>query len=86
MDPPNSLHFICTSKAMAGELIVELVPLSRRRTRVSVALDVKAKTLVSRIFLQSLRLAKGRVSQGFALRVGAFLGAVEDRLAKLTQG
>lgn len=86
MDRPNSVHLTGGSKSMEGEMIVDLVPLSRRRTRVSVALEVKAKTLASRIFLQSLRLAKGRVTQGFSGRVKAFMAAIEDRLAKPTLG
>lgn len=51
---------------------VELVALSRTRTRMFVSVDVKPTTLSARLFVQSLRLAKGTLSRKFKTRVAEF--------------
>ncbi len=85
-DRPNALRFAGSSKALDGEMLVDLVALSRRRTRVAVSLEILPKTLAARIFVQSLRLAKGRVTDRFARRIKAFAVVIEDRLRKPTLG
>ena len=52
--------------------VVDLVPLSKTRTRLFVSLDLKPTTLSSRLFIQSLRLAKGSLNRRFKTRVSDF--------------
>lgn len=51
---------------------VDLVPLSKTRTRMFVSLDLKPSTLSSRLMVQSLRLAKGSLNRRFKSRVAQF--------------
>lgn len=86
LDRPNMLRFQGTAKSLDGTLVVDLVALSRRQTRITVALDITPKTLPARIFVQSLVFARGRINDRFARRIGAFAKMIEDRLRKPSLG
>ena len=83
---PTALRFQGRAKSLDGELLVDLVAQSRRRTRVTVNLDIIPKTLTARIFIQSLVFARGRINDRFAKRVRLFGQSIEDRLRKPTLG
>lgn len=83
---PTALRFQGTSKSLDGELRVDLVALSRRCTRVTVNLDIVAKTLTARIFIQSLVFARGRINDRFDKRIRLFGQSIEDGLRKPTLG
>lgn len=57
---------------------VELVALSKNRTRLFVSLDLKPTNLSSRLMLQSLRLGKTRLSKRFKMRVHEFATGLSD--------
>lgn len=52
--------------------VVDLVQLSRTRTRLFISLDLRATTLSSRLLIQSLRLAKRTIERRFKARVADF--------------
>lgn len=56
--------------------VVDLVPLSKSRTRMFVSLDLKPTTLSSRLMVQSLRLAKGSLNRRFKARVSQFAAGI----------
>jgi len=56
--------------------VVDLVPLSKARTRLFVSLDLRPTTLSSRLFIQSLRLAKSNLTRRFKSRVGEFASGI----------
>ena len=78
-DVPGVLIFDGESKNLAGDLAVELVELSPRRTRVQVKLELRPLTLAARISLQSLRLAKTRTREKFRVRVRTQAHDIEHR-------
>lgn len=55
---------------------VDLVALSKSRTRLFVSLELKPQTLSSRLLVQSLRLAKGNLSRRFKTRVAEFASGI----------
>lgn len=79
MDRPNGILFELQSGAIGGTFRVDLVPLSRGRTRMSVALDLAATTLSARLMMQSLKLAQTKLSKRFRERVAAFAEDAEER-------
>lgn len=79
MDRPNCIVVRSHSGSIDGTFRVDLVPLSRGRTRMSVALDLAATTLSARLMMQSLKLAKTKLVKRFRDRVAAFAEDVEDR-------
>lgn len=80
IEPPTTLRFTLSARSVEGDLSVDLVELGRRRTRISVATEVRPRTLAARLFIQSLRLARGRVTQRYQSRIAQFARLIEDRL------
>ena len=56
--------------------VVDLVALSRSRTRLFVSLDLKPTTISSRLIVQSLKLAKGSLGRRFKSRVSEFASGI----------
>jgi carbon monoxide dehydrogenase subunit G len=83
MEPPVRLVFSGVGPNSEGTLDIELIELAARRTRVAVRLEVKPRTLVARLFLQSLKLAKARVEGRFKSRVAQLAAEIADRHARL---
>ena len=63
-----------------GLMAVELVALSPRRTRISVALNLSPTGLTGRLLLQSLKLARGKLNKRFKLRLADYARLTEERL------
>lgn len=78
-DPPHSVLVKSTSGGLGGEVVVELVALSRGRTRIVVSLDIKPKNLTTRIMVQSMRIAKNKLKARYRMRVARFASDIEDR-------
>lgn len=83
---PNLMQFAAHSDAFEADFRVELMALSRARTRVGIVLDVRARTLPARLMMQSARLAKNRLNRRFKKRVAAYLLEVEARHRRGTGG
>ncbi len=82
MDEPTVLHINTAASGLDGESVVELVPLSKNRTRIAVSVEMSPKNLSARLLLQSLKLAKSNLTRRFKMRVTAFAEDVEDRYRK----
>lgn len=70
-DRPGGYRILSASDGMDLETTVDLLALSRNVTRMTVTLKPRARTVVNRVFLQSLKLVRGRVQEkmdGFARR------------------
>ncbi len=78
-DHPNGITLSSMSPAMGGAMVIDLVALSRGRTRMSVDLTLEPKNLASRLLVQSLKLARGNLTKRFKLRAAEYAIDVEDR-------
>lgn len=81
-DPTTLIQFAGESDGLSGDSKIELVALSPRRTRISVSVDVKPKTLSGRLLLQSFKLAKAKINKRFKTRVAEFAKLTEERLTQ----
>lgn len=72
LTPCQGYTIVSQSSGVECLASVELVALSKSRTRLFVALDLKPQTLSARLLLQSLKLAKGNLSRRFKARVSEF--------------
>jgi Polyketide cyclase / dehydrase and lipid transport len=69
MTPEARLVFAVDGQTVEGSSLIEVLPMSPRRTRLRLSLEVKPKTLSARLFLNTLRLAKGKVQARLEKRV-----------------
>ncbi|MFD1159626.1 SRPBCC family protein [Roseovarius aestuarii] len=79
LDAPNGFVLSSRSPAMGGDMVVDLVPLSRNRTRMSMDIDLRPKNLSSRLLVQSLKLARSNLTNRYKLRIAGFARDLEDR-------
>ena len=79
LDPPNGLTMASRSPTMGGQMVVELVALSRNRTRLSLDIELVPKNLTARLLVQSLKLARKNLTKRFRLRVADYAVDLEDR-------
>ncbi|PVA11159.1 hypothetical protein DC366_05215 [Pelagivirga sediminicola] len=78
-EPPSMMQFKASSKSLNSDFVVELVALSRGRTRLSLAAELKPQNLSARLMVQSLKLARTNVARRFDMRVATFAQELEDR-------
>lgn len=69
-----------------GFLKIDVMELGGKRTRAHVVLEIKPKTLASRLYVQSLRLARSRVERNFTNRVGQLVTELEHRYRQRRPG
>ncbi len=81
-DKPNEMVFANTSPGLTGQVSFEVMALSRSRTRINVALEVKPLTLSTRLLVQSMKLAKASLTRKYKLRVGEYVVGMEERYRK----
>lgn len=81
LDPPNAYKAETHADGLRGYFTVDLVPLSRQRTRLHVTLKIEAKTLSARLMLQSMKLARSSLNKRFKARVAGFAETIESRYA-----
>lgn len=67
------------SPNVEGTTRLELLALSPRRTRMTLSIDTRPKSLAARLVLQSLRLAKGRIQRRFDVGAGKLANLMEER-------
>lgn len=77
-EPPNAMRFKSRTGGIESEMTVDLVALSRKRTRMRFSGMMTAKTLSARLLLQSARLARGRLEGRLKKRFSGFAQALEE--------
>ena len=77
-DPPKTLVFQSVISGLASEVLNGFTTMLNGQTRLSIELDVLPKTLLVRIFVQSLDFVQGKIDVRFTAGVVAFLQAVRD--------
>lgn len=78
-DPPNGISVVVQATTMEAVFRVDLVSLSRVRTRLSVELTVVPRKLAGRLMIQSMKLAKRNLTKRFRLRLADYAMDVEER-------
>lgn len=75
----QTTSFQCRSEPANAVVTFDLAEMGPRRTRLVVDLDIKPNTMAARLFIQSLRLAKAKVSKRLGLRLAQLSADIEDR-------
>jgi hypothetical protein len=82
LDRPTLLSFDGDSPAAEGGAVLEVVPLSSTRARILVQTTVKPRTLAARLMIQSMRIARGKVTARFDKKLRQMAQIIEDRYAE----
>ncbi len=79
---PRSLGFSGAGASVDGRLQADLIPMGPRRTRLTVQLEVKPRTLAARLYLQTLRLGRKRLEAKFADRIAHIALEIGERFRR----
>lgn len=79
LQPNLNLSLAFDGPSVEGVMNIELVELAAKRTRMLMQVDMKPRTLAARLFIQSMRLAKGRVQRKYDARLQAIARDIEQR-------
>ncbi|MFZ1726995.1 MAG: SRPBCC family protein [Albidovulum sp.] len=82
-DAPSRITVFAESTGFDMVLEMNLVALSRTRTRLGVEFDIRPRTLSARVKLQSAKLIKANLARKFTGRVQKFAAELELRHLKL---
>ncbi|PRY93681.1 hypothetical protein BCF33_2563 [Hasllibacter halocynthiae] len=81
MDPPHALRFVSGTGGVSGDVGVDLVELSPRRTRIVLGIELRPTTIPGRILVQSLRLAKQQLNRRLGERMRGYAQDLSRRHA-----
>ncbi len=81
-DAPNMVQFGGVSGGLETSTVIELVPLSPNRTRVSVVFKMMPKTLSARLLVQSFKLARSNINKRFKARMTQYARDIENKVVK----
>jgi uncharacterized protein YndB with AHSA1/START domain len=79
---PERIAFHSVSGGLETGFTLDLIALSRSRTRINVATELMPKTLSARLLVQSLKLAKGGLDKRFRQRMAALARDLEARVQR----
>lgn len=77
--PPEQLSFEASSANYELTLALSLLALSKKRTRVTVGMEVRPRSLTARLMLQSARLGKAGLLRRYTERIQILAKEVEGR-------
>lgn len=76
---PNEMVMVTRSVGLTGDMKIELMSLSRNRTRVMVVLSLEPHNLSARLLVQSLKLARSSLTKRYKMRVAEYAKSMEER-------
>jgi carbon monoxide dehydrogenase subunit G len=76
---PEEIGLEATTQGIDANLQIELVALSKKRTRLHMNADVSAKTLPARLLVQSMKLARTNIDKRLSERLHTQCRNLEDR-------
>ena len=79
LQQPVAMGFSGIGTSLDGVASIDLMDLAARRTRMSVTLDIRPRTIGARLLIQSLRLAKTRLNRRFSDRIRLLCADIETR-------
>ena len=85
-DRPNAYRVESVASTIDADLVVDLLPLSKGRTRLSITMKLSAKNLGAKLMLQSLKVAKSSLNSRFSNRVDLFAKEVAEKHARRVAG
>jgi carbon monoxide dehydrogenase subunit G len=82
MTAPDGYVVTTQSDGLIATTQIDLVALSRSNTRVTVTIDLAARTMTARLLVQSLKLAKAKITARIGARVRDYATRIADDYRK----
>jgi len=79
LDRPDRMVITSRSPTMGGQMVVDLIALSKERTRINVDMQLKPQSLATRLLVQSLKLMRSSLNTRYRGRLKAYGQELEDR-------
>lgn len=76
---PDRLRSSVRSSGFEIDMLIDLVAMSKTRTRMNFALDARPKTVPARLMIQSLKLARHAMLKRFRKRIAEYAADLEKR-------
>ncbi|MCB1339294.1 MAG: SRPBCC family protein [Maritimibacter sp.] len=76
---PDRLRAAVKTSGVEMDVLIDLVEMSKTRTRMNFALDARPKSIPARLMIQSLKLARQTMLKRFRKRVAEFAADIEAR-------
>ena len=83
-DPPNKMRFDSRVGGLEVVVTVDLVALSRARTRLIVASVLKPHNISSRLLYQSMKLVRANLTRRMDNRLADYAEELEDRFTRIS--
>ncbi|MBE0553342.1 MAG: SRPBCC family protein [Rhodobacteraceae bacterium] len=84
LEAPHHLDMKIGSPVVEGDVVVELIEMAAKRTRMHITAELRPLSLGARLFLQSLRLARARIDRKFNSRAAQLAREIEARARRLS--
>ena len=78
-EAPHQLELFSKVSGIEATVDIELLSLSRNRTRMNLSVDMRPKTIPARLLLQSMKLARASMVRRFRKRVAQYAQSIEER-------
>ncbi|MCI2395451.1 SRPBCC family protein [Aliiroseovarius sediminis] len=78
-EAPHQLVLFSKVSGVEATVEVELLSLSRNRTRMILSIDMRPKTIPARLVIQSMTLARNAILRRFRKRIANYALSIEDR-------
>ncbi|GGG73875.1 DNA polymerase III subunit gamma/tau [Salipiger pallidus] len=79
-DAPNRLTYKARSGGLDAVTVIDVMALSRGRTRIVMTFEVLPQTLSARLMVQSMKLARGNMEKKFRVKMAEYARDLETRL------
>ena len=78
-DAPNGMRALMHSAGLEMDATVELVAMSKNRTRMNINVTAAPQTIPARLMIQSAKLARTSIQKRFRRRVAEYAAELEER-------
>jgi hypothetical protein len=86
LDRPTQISFAGDGPSVILGIHCEIVELSAKRCRIIVQSELKPRTLAARLFIQSMKLARGKVMKRYETRLKTAASMIEARYIESLRG
>lgn len=78
-DPPNGMVLDLRAAGLELACVIELVAMSRSRTRMNVSMEAVPRTIPARLMIQSAKLARTNIQKRYRRRIAEYAADLEER-------